>query len=147
MLLEKGRYKFLIQRAMKTTKPDFHQYPIAISEYPSNWKIRIVNTIIHYLEITKNLRFTGQLIISYKKPQKAVTTNTISKWRKVTLGKAGIDIEKYSSHSTRSASTSKAKITGLLLSEINKATGWKEISTFKTFEDLVIQWHVIVNQT
>ena len=98
-----------------------------------------MNTIIHYLEITKNLRFTGQLIISYKKPQKAVTTNTISKWRKVTLGKAGIDIEKYSSHSTRSASTSKAKITGLLLSEINKATGWKEISTFKTFEDLVIQ--------
>ena len=36
MLLEKGRYTFLIQRAMKTTKPYFHRSPIAFSEYPSN---------------------------------------------------------------------------------------------------------------
>ena len=66
----------------------------------------------------------------------------------VILGKAGTDIENYSSHSTRSASTSKIKIKGLSLSEINKASGWKETSTFrrfydkpifKTFGDLVIQ--------
>ena len=72
----------------------------------------------------------------------------ISRWCKAILGKAGIDIENYSSHSTRSASTSKAKIKGLSLSEINKAEGWKETSTFrrfydkpifKTFGDLVIQ--------
>ena len=64
------------------------------------------------------------------------------------LGKAGIDIEKYSLYSTRSASTSKAKIKGLSLGEINKAAGRKETLTFrrfydkpiyKTFEDLVIQ--------
>ena len=73
---------------------------------------------------------------------------TISKWYKVILGKAGIDIEKYSLHSARSASTSKAKIKVLSLSEINKAAGCKETSTFrqfydkpifKTFGDLVIQ--------
>ena len=28
MLLEKGRYTFFIQRAMKNRKPDFHQSPI-----------------------------------------------------------------------------------------------------------------------
>ena len=107
-----------------------------------------MTTITHYLQITKNLRTTNQLIISYKKPHKALITSTISRWCKVTFGKAGIDIEKYSSHSTRSASTSKAKIKGLTLSEINKAAGWKETSTFrpfydkpifKTFGDLVIQ--------
>ena len=113
-----------------------------------------MTTITHYLEITKNLRATDQLIISYKKLQKAVTTNTISRWCKVILGKAGIDIEKYSSHSTQ-ASTSKSNQPPQV-SEINKAAGWKETSTFrrfyykpifKTFRDLVIQRHVMVNQT
>ena len=107
-----------------------------------------MTTITHYLEITKDLGTTDQLIVSYKKSHKAVTTSRISRWCKVTLGKAGIDIEKYSSHSTRLASTSKTKIKGLSLSEINKAAGWKETSAirgfydkpiFKTFEDLVIQ--------
>ena len=94
-----------------------------------------MTTMTHYLQITKNLRTTNQLIISYKKPHKALITSTISRWCKVTFGKAGIDIEKYSSHSTRSASTSKAKIKALSLSEINKAVGWKETSSFRRFYD------------
>ena len=107
-----------------------------------------MTTITHYLDITKDLRTTDELIISYKKPHNAVTTSTISRWCKVIFGKAGIDIEKYSLQSIRSASTSKAKIKGVSLTEINKAAGWKETSTFrrfydkpilKTFEDLVIQ--------
>ena len=95
---------------MKTTKPGFHQSPIVFSGCPSNRKICIVTTITHYLEITKNLRTTDQLIISYKKPHKAVTTSTISRWGKVILGKVGIDIKKYLSHSIRSPSTNNAKI-------------------------------------
>ena len=106
---------------------------IAFSKYLSERKICIVTAITHYLEITKDLRVTDQLI---KKTRKAVTTSTSSRWCKVILEKAGIDIEKYLSHSTRSASTSKAKIKGLSLSEINKAVaGWKETSTFRRFYD------------
>ena len=133
---------------MKIPKPGFHQSPLVFPEYRSNRKICIVTKITHYLEITKDLRTTDQLIITYKKSHNAVTTSTISRWCKVILGKAGIDIEKYLLHSTRSASTSKAKVKGVSLTEINKAAGWKETSTFgrfydkpilKTFEDLVIQ--------
>ena len=157
MLLEKGKCIFFVKRSLKTTKPGCYQSPIVFSEYPSNRKICIVTTITHYLEIIKDLRVTDQLIISYKKPHKAATTSTISRWCKVILEKAGIDIEKYSSHSTTSASTSKAKIikwNKLSLCEINKAAGWKKTSPFwryydqpifKTFEDLVIQWRVMVN--
>ena len=134
MLLEKGKCTFFIKRPMKTTKPGFHHSPIAFSEYPRHRKIYIVATITHYLQITKHLRTTNQLIISYKKPHKVLITSTISRC-KVIFGKAGIDIEKYSSHSTRSASTGKAKIKGLSLSEINKAVGWKETSSFRRFYD------------
>ena len=51
----------------------------------------------------------------------------------VILGKAGIDIEKYSSDSTRSSNTTTAKIKALTLSEINKAAGWKGDINFQTF--------------
>ena len=107
-------------------------------------------------EITTDLRITDQLIISCKKPHKAVITSTISRWCKIILGKAEIDIEKYSLHSTRSASTSKAKIKRLSVSETNRAAGWKETLTFRRFYqkpiykilvDLVTQWHDMVNQT
>ena len=79
MLLEKSKCIFFIKRPMKTAKPSFRQSPIVFSEYPSNRKICIVTTITHYLEITKDLRTTDQLIVSYKKPRKAVTTSTISR--------------------------------------------------------------------
>ena len=104
-----------------------------------------------FSKLPKDLRITEQLIISYKKPNKAVTISTISRWCKVILRKAGIDIEKNSFHSTRSATTSKTKIKGLSQTEINKAARWTETSTFrrlcdkpifKTFGDLVI-----INQT
>ena len=98
MLLEKVKWIFFIKRPMKTTKPGFHQSPIVLSEYPSNRKICIVTIINHYLEITKDLWSTDQLIISYKKPHKAVTTRTISRWCKAIIGKAGIDIEKNICH-------------------------------------------------
>ena len=78
MILENGKSTFFINRLMKTTKPGFHQSPIALSEYPSNRKICIVTTINDYLEITKDLRITDQFIISYKKPHKAVITSPIS---------------------------------------------------------------------
>ena len=79
MLLEKGKSTFFIKGTMKTTKPSFHQSPIVFSDYPLNRKIYIVTTITQYLEITKDLRTTDQLIVSCKKPHKAVTISTISK--------------------------------------------------------------------
>ena len=67
MVLEKGKCTFFIKRPMKTTKPGFHQSPIAFSEYLLNKKSYILASIIHYLEVTKDLQITDQLIISCKK--------------------------------------------------------------------------------
>ena len=147
ILLEKGKCTFFIKRSLKTTKPGFHQSFVAFSEYSSNRNICIVTTITHYLEFTKELQITDQLIISYKKSHEAVTTSKISRWCKTILRKVGIYIVKCSSQSTRPVFTSKAKYKGLLLREINKAEGWEETLTFrhfydkpifKTFGDLVI---------
>ena len=42
----------------------------------------------------------------------------------------GIDIQKYSTYSTRSATSSKAKSMGTLLKNIIKCAGWKTEKTF-----------------
>ena len=42
MLLEKGKCTSFVMRPINTTKPGFHQSPIAFSEYPSNRKTFIV---------------------------------------------------------------------------------------------------------
>ena len=49
------------------------------------------------------------------------------------MASAGIDVTIVSSHSTRSASTSKAKGKGLSSKDIDKAAGWTTTSTFAKF--------------
>ena len=111
----------LYQEAIENHKARFSSISYCVLRIPFKWENLHRDYNHPYLENTKELRITDQLIISYKKPHKAVTKHTISRWSKVILGKAAIDIAKYLSHSTRSASTGKAKIERLSLNEINKA--------------------------
>ena len=50
-----------------------------------------------------------------------------------------IDIQKYSTHSIRSAASSKAKSMGMLLKCIMKCTGWKSEKTFAQHYDKQIE--------
>ena len=72
----------------------------------------------------------SQLLLSYVKPFKPVSRDTISIWVKHVLQSAGIDITKYSAHSSRAASTSNVKVKGLNIAEIMKSSGLSTASTF-----------------
>ena len=50
-----------------------------------------------------------------------------------TIKDAGVDITDFTSHSTRSSSTSKARFKGLSLTIINKSAGWITDSVFSKF--------------
>ena len=54
---------------------------------------------------------TDKLLISYRKPQGPVSRDTIARWIKTVMLRAGIDISKFTAHSVRTAVTSKAKQT------------------------------------
>ena len=71
----------------------------------------------------------------------------------MSLEKAGFDLDRFSAHSTRSASTSKAKAKGVSLGTILKPAGWKGSSTFAKFfhkrveiEDLNVMVQAYVNK-
>ena len=55
----------------------------------------------------------SQLLLSYVKPHKPVTISSIARWIKDLLTQSGIDTEVFKAQSTRAASTSKAKFSGL----------------------------------
>ena len=61
------------------------------------------------------------------------------------LTNAGIDTNQFGAHSTRSASTSAAKTSGLDMTTIMKAAGWSNASTFALFDNKPIEHSPDVN--
>ena len=73
-----------------------------------------------------------QLLLSHKNPHREVSSSTISRWIKETLELSGVtELGSFSGHSTRSASTSKADLSGLAVSEILNRGSWSNESTWK----------------
>ena len=123
---------FFIRTVLKQSRPGFHQEPLDFKIYPQNESLCPVANIRAYLEATKNLRGdqTG-FFISYVPPHKTVTSSTIARWVASFLRDSGINTTVFSTHSTRSASSSKSLKNGLSLADIGKAAGWSRKSTFR----------------
>jgi site-specific recombinase XerD len=88
-----------------------------------------------YLERTKVLRdkTESKLLISYMKPHKAVTKDTISRWIKTVMERSGINISKYGPHTIRAAAVSKAGERGVPKQDILRTAGWSNAGTFQKF--------------
>ncbi len=91
-------------------------------------KLCVFNCLKSYIQKTENLRDSANLFIQTRKPFKKATTQTISNWLKETLKDSGININEFSSHSFRHASTSKAANLGVSIDSIYKSAGWAQKS-------------------
>ena len=107
----------------------------------------VVHVLEEYLARTEKIRKSSKLFVSLVKPHKEVTKQTISRWLKCILEKAGIDVKKFCCHSTRGASVSKAKAKNVPIDEILKVGGWKRQSTFTQFYDIKIQNKITYSET
>ena len=102
--------------------------------YPDNSNICVVTTVKTYLDRTSALRGGAQqLFVSYSKPFKPVSRETISRWVKTVMEKSGIDVNLFKPHSTRVAATSKAFIKSVSLEHILSVAGWSSVDTFAKF--------------
>ena len=61
-----------------------------------------------------------QVLVSFVKPHKAMSSSPVSRWLKQILEMTGIDINIYKGYSTRAASSAKADISGVSFSRIMK---------------------------
>ena len=93
-------YSGLLKQCRKGKVNPFVQFHM----YMQDSDICVYKTLSHYIHCTSSLRgLEKNLFVNYVKPYKRVVSTTISRWIKCVLRNSGIDIEKYTSHSTRSA--------------------------------------------
>ena len=131
---------FYIVDLVKQSKPGKHIPPITLQAYTKDRSLCVVTCLRRYLEVTQSLRHSSDdgLFISYLKPHKTVTRETLSRWLKSVLRDAGIDVSIYGAHSTRAASTSVVCARGLPIEDIMRSAGWSSDRTFAKFYKMPI---------
>ena len=104
------------------------------ASFPDNNQLCPVETLRQYLRITASLRKeTNRLFVAIVKPHKPVAPCTIARWLKEVLKLSGIDVNIFTAHSTRGASSSAAASAGITINDILKAADWSTESVFRKF--------------
>lgn len=128
--------KIYIKDIIKTSAPGREQPVLYLPSFTDNLSICPVKVIQDYLSLTRELRpqSVEHLLITFKRPHRPATAQTVSRWIKQVLAESGVDVATFSAHSTRHAATSAASVAGVSVDVIRKTAGWTSGSqTFARF--------------
>ena len=128
-------YTFAIPHLTKTCRRGKKPHSnLKFYNFPGESKLCVCKAIDSYLE-RRNVWGVeeSQFLVSHIKPHKPVSPSTVSRWLGQVLAMAGINTEVFKAHSTRAASSSKAEVTGVSLTDIIKQGNWSQASTFQRF--------------
>ena len=125
---------------IKQCRPQFNVRVIKFQAYPKDASLCVYATLRQYLARTRELRQgMGQesysLFLSFIKPHKAVTRDTIARWLRKMLDRLGVDTTTFTAGSVRMAAASKAKAVAVPINCIMAKAGWTRASTFAKFYD------------
>lgn len=113
-----------ISDRIKTTRTGSTQPVLKLPFFKERPGLCIAKTLLYYLEVTKTMRNgEDKLFISFQKPYNRVKEDTLGRWIKSGLSVFGVD-KRFTAHSTRHASTSKAHKKGVTIEEIKRVAGW-----------------------
>ncbi|XP_050305029.1 uncharacterized protein LOC126742419 [Anthonomus grandis grandis] len=134
---EKG-VEIKITDKIKTSGKNAFQPILTLPFYKEDISVCVATTLICYLGRTKVFRSNdvkySKLLLTFKKPIHNATAQTISRWIKKLMKESGVDITKFTPHTTRHASTSAAFKKGITFDTIRSAAGWSANSkTFAVF--------------
>ena len=136
MKVTESSYEFSLPEHVTQSRPSFKMPSVILKAYPINKALCVYSHLTEYLRRTQSLRGAEtKLFISFVKPHKRVSRDTISRWIRTTMESAGIDISMFKPHSTRMAATSKAKGASVPIQEILRTAGWSSSGTFDRFYD------------
>ena len=107
MTITDKTYIFYLTSLQKQSQPGKHPKPIELKAFDQEHSLRIIHHLGPYIEKTgahRNDITTSQSLLNYQKPFKPVVSkDTISRWVKIVLEDAGIDITKFPACSTRAS--------------------------------------------
>ena len=100
----------------------------------------MADTLREYLKRTKPLRGTEtKLFVSFTKPHKWVSRETLSRWIRTVMTSAGVDTTIFKPNGTRAAATSKVNTASVPIQEILKTAGWSSSRCFDKFYDKPVE--------
>ena len=105
-----------------------------LEKFPQDMNLYFVSVLSEYLQSTEHLQNSQKLLIRTIKPHQAVSKDTVARWIKQTMNKAGIG-NMFKPHSIRAACTSKAKKGGVPLQVIVKTPSWANAKMFSKHYD------------
>ena len=126
-----SRFEFVVPAHIKHSRPGYRPPPVMLQAYPQDNSLCVSSYLTEYLQQTQP--FQGeetQLFLSFTRPHKAISKETLSRWLQSVTSSAGIDVASFKPHSTRSASTFKAKAGCLVMGEILRMAGWSSSRSF-----------------
>ena len=127
-----SEYSFHFGKPTKVDRRSRTRPPIKLRHFRENSNLCVCHHIDLYMERSKSWRSENdQLLLSFIKPHKPVTSSTVSRWIIEVLSLAGIDTETFKGYSTRSASSSRAATQGVPLKEILKRGHWSNNTVFE----------------
>ena len=133
-----SEFIFELNNSLKQNRPSCNVSYISFKAYPPDRRLCIYTVLKEYMARTKGIRKdenSGNLLVSYIKPYKPVTRDTIARWIKIVMTRSGINTNIFGSHSVRSAAVSKAKANLVPISVIMDKAGWTNEKTFAKYYD------------
>jgi hypothetical protein len=134
MKVAETSYEFALPDHVKQSRQGYNTPSVVLKAYPHDMALCVVYHLKEYLKRTESLRKNEtRVFISYVRPHKLVSRDTISRWIRSTMVSTGIDVSKFSPHSTRMAATSKGKAASVPMDEILQTAGWSSSRCFDRF--------------
>jgi hypothetical protein len=135
MDLKEDEISFMISSPIKTREPGTK---ITVVRFEDK-KLCVVTMMDAYLNRTSELRQDDGLLISFVKPHRAVSGDTIRRWILDIMKGSGVNTNVFKAHSTRGAATSAALRNKVLIATILKAGMWRSENTFVKFYNRPVQ--------
>lgn len=132
---------------LKQCRPRFNVRFVTFKPYSTDIRLCVCETLKMYIARTDKFRNSanqedGKLLLSFIKPHKHITKDTVARWIRTVLSLSGIDSSQYSAGSVRPAAASKAKAMALPIAHIMARAGWSRAATFAKFYDKeIVQSH------
>ena len=130
---------FKMKKLLKHNKQGDPLDTLILKPFDKCKRLCVVRTLKMYLNRTGSFRSYSGLLLSFIRPHKPISRDTLSRWVLLVLNKSGLDTSKYKSHSTRGASASAARRLGVPLNLIMKRASWKSAISFAHFYDKEIE--------
>ena len=130
------KFKFTYTKLHKGWKRGKAPPSIEFNAYTNDPELCVVQCLDEYLQRSKCWRGNEktQLLLSFINPHVQVSSSTISRWIKKILDLSGVtEMHDFKGHSTTSASTSKAELSGLSVDDILESGSWSSKSTWQAF--------------